>query len=90
MSGAILLAIVPTNIVTCLVLMARGLRLVLASHLPARLKWAGALILCTPMLGLATYVGIWPQVLAASNRASAIGARWAPCGNFINPTWLIS
>jgi hypothetical protein len=68
LSGAILLAIVPTNLITYLVLMLWGVWFLLDQPLLFRQKLARILILGTPFLGLVVYIEIWPQILAASNR----------------------
>jgi hypothetical protein len=78
-SGAILLAIVPTNIITCLVIMTWGTVLLLHQRIEYFDK---ALRLCAvyilPMFGLLAYIMIWSQVMTASGRSfsdwSKIGA----------------
>jgi uncharacterized membrane protein len=70
LSGAILLAIVPTNLLTCLVIMGWGAVLICQQSIAPRDKMLRLLALCgLPLLGLSAYIAIWPQVLAASGKA---------------------
>lgn len=70
LAGAILLAIVPTNLLTCLVIMSWGAVLICQQSIALRDKMQRLLTLCgLPLLGLSAYIAIWPQVLAASGRA---------------------